>query len=633
MKKKLIKAEDIREIRIPSNLSVSADNSAFVYLLNTPEGDGYANRIMLSQPMDAPAKEVARGIEPVLSPDGKKIAYFRNGMLAVHQISSGEETVLGEFSRPSSLSWFSNSKKLCFTAARILPFEPKDLPKLENAIWIDRLKFKSDGEGMYDGSYRQLMAADITSGEVIQVTSERCDYSNPLFLSENRVTASCIRKDCDNSDFASVVIFDLLTGAEIEYPGPGGPITRMANSHDGRQIALLTHDNSQWEATNFKIYLLDTVSGSLRCCTEQIDRSVGNYASSKAGLHLDGYHFEWSTDDRFVYTLMLNRSCCGIYRLDVLNGEYVQCVEKEGIIYDYALTDNGFNFLMSTVTDIASLVFRSFDGSENLLWRETSFDDTELGTLSEFTFAGHDGTERQAFYMAPLTTMRGVVLDIHGGPHYSYGESFSIDAQLLAANGFGVVFCNPAGSQGYGEKISKASKCDWGGKDYMEIMTCVDTVIAQFGLASMPWGVMGVSYGGFLTNWIIGHTDFFCCAISECSSCNRYSQSGTSDCAYRYGEFEFLGYAWDNPDFYMEHSPITYIRNVKTPLLLIHGESDMNCSISQSEEMYSAMKLCENEVYFARFPGQYHSFATLGSISARIDRYHLLVWWMQRYME
>lgn len=134
-----------------------------------------------------------------------------------------------------------------------------------------------------------------------------------------------------------------------------------------------------------------------------------------------------------------------------------------------------------------------------------------------------------------------------------------------------------------------------------------------------------------MTNWIIGHTDIFCCAVSERSTCNRYSHAGTSDCAFRYGMYEFNGYAWENPEHYMQHSPISYVKNVHTPVLLLHGDKDMNCPVSQSEEWYSALRLEGKEAYFVVFPNEYHDFKGKGSPGIRKERYRLLLWWFQRY--
>lgn len=625
--------EDILKLSVPGSLHTSADGELLVFhLKKAADEQRYESRIMVWTRADGKLKAVGTGTGPRLSPDGSRIAWIERDNLIVYEIASETSRNCGTFLRCRDLAWSADSGKICFTYADRLPRLPGDLPPLQSVVWVDRLKFKSDGEGLCDGSYRHAACIDLETAAVTTLCSERCDFACPTFIGSEKIAASCVRVNGDNSDHASLMLFDLASGSLTEYPGPGGPITRLAASHCGNQIAALTHDNSQWEATNFKIYTWDLSTGEYRCRTAGFDRSVGNYASSKAGFSLDGYHFEWSQDDSAVYTLVTNKSVCGIYRLELASGAMEKLCEPRGIIYDYAVFDRGFYYLLSEDDKFGRIYRREADGSSRVVWREDSLDARAVSAFQGFTFAGFDGSEREGFYMPPLGEMKGVVLDIHGGPHYSYGLSFSLDAQMYAANGYGVVFCNPAGSQGYGQAVAKASKHDWGGKDFREIMRCVETACARFGLGKYPWAVVGGSYGGYMVNWVIGHTNFFRCAVSERGSCNRYSQSGTSDCAYRYGEFEFTGYAWDSPDHYREHSPITYVRDIQTPLLLIHGEQDMNCSISQSEEMYSACKLMGKDVYFARFPGQSHGFATQGTPASRMDRYRLLLWWMERYL-
>lgn len=622
----------IMEISMPSCLSSDAEGKALAFQLRKPEGNAYRHTIMLYRPEQADVEALTEGRRPALAPDGQKLAFLQGDEIIVMELSTRGKRSMGAFTRCRDLSWAPDSRRLCFTAAVQLPYQPDDLPELEHVVWVDRLKFKCDGEGMHDGRYRQLFVLDVTTGQAVQVTSERYDHGTPAFLGSERVIATCIPVEPDNSDFSQVMVYDLATGARQQYPGPGGPITRVACSHGGSKVAYLSHDNSQWEATNFKVYVLDTKAGTTRCLTAQVDRSMGNYSSGKAGQEMDSYRLEWSGDDRFIYTLMSDKSRSHLVQVEEESGEVKPCVEGRRVLFDYTVTPNGTFYLYSSTEELAHIRHITPAGKDRSVCRSDALDGVRLATLEAFTFPGWDGTDREGFYMAPLTSKKGVVMDVHGGPHYLFGEAFSIDWQLLAANGFGVVFCNPAGSQGYGEDISKASKHDWGGKDYNELTTCVEVATKRFGLAGDRWGVFGGSYGGYLANWIVGHTDFFACAISERGTCNRYSQSGTSDCAYRYGEFEFKGYAWDNPDFYMERSPITYVRKASTPLLLVHGEQDMNCSISQSEEMYSAMKIMGKEVYFARFPGQAHSFAAQGSPEARIDRYKLLLWWMDKYL-
>jgi D-3-phosphoglycerate dehydrogenase len=291
----------------------------------------------------------------------------------------------------------------------------------------------------------------------------------------------------------------------------------------------------------------------------------------------------------------------------------------------------GILMITSEVNNPASILYYH-DGSYQILrQQENVFCDA---AIEEFTYPGHNGEAFTGYLFYPeKKPLNGIVLDIHGGPHYCYGLGYSIDVHLMTEAGYAVVYSNPAGSQGNGEMIARASYHDWGGKDYQDLTSCVQRVMQLPRFSGLKLAVKGGSYGGYMVNWMIGHTDIFTCAISERSTCNRYSQAGTSDCAFRYGKFEFEDFPWEHCDSYMEHSPITYVKNVKTPVLLIHGDYDMNCPISQSEEWYSALKLENKEVYFARFKGQNHGFAVKGDPVCRKERYQLLLWWLNRYMK
>jgi dipeptidyl aminopeptidase/acylaminoacyl peptidase len=161
--------------------------------------------------------------------------------------------------------------------------------------------------------------------------------------------------------------------------------------------------------------------------------------------------------------------------------------------------------------------------------------------------------------------------------------------------------------------------------------------IADFA-AKLPWvdsdrmGVTGGSYGGYMTNWITGHTNRFKAAVSCRSTCNRFSQFGTSDAAYMNGEFEFDGDPWDNPEAYLSRSPIMYVRNVETPLLLIHSEGDLRCPISQAYEMFVALKKLKKTVAMVSFPGEDHNLSRTGKPLYRVERLEYIVAWFDTYM-
>jgi dipeptidyl aminopeptidase/acylaminoacyl peptidase len=222
---------------------------------------------------------------------------------------------------------------------------------------------------------------------------------------------------------------------------------------------------------------------------------------------------------------------------------------------------------------------------------------------------------------------------IHGGPHGAYGYTFSNQVQLLCAAGFGVVFTNPRGSHGAGQAFLAGTHHDWGGGDYRDVMGALDRA-----LALCTWidpdrlGVCGGSYGGYLTNWIVGHTDRFRAAVTLRSTCNRYSHWGTGDIAHRHARWEWPGAPWESPDFYLERSPIAYVHKIRTPVLIMHGENDLRCSIEQAEQLFVALKRQRTPTLFVRFPAESHSMSSSGQPRHRIEEMRHLLRWFATYL-
>jgi dipeptidyl aminopeptidase/acylaminoacyl peptidase len=207
-----------------------------------------------------------------------------------------------------------------------------------------------------------------------------------------------------------------------------------------------------------------------------------------------------------------------------------------------------------------------------------------------------------------------VILSIHGGPHGMYGYGFNPTVQALAAHGYAVLLINPRGSSGYGQKFADGSINDWGGGDYRDLMKGVDEALARFPFLDKDrMGVMGGSYGGYMTNWVITQTDRFKAAVASASLSNLisfYSTSLYQDLIHA----EFNGHPWnkrgenggDNYDLLWNRSPLKHIKKAKTPLLLLHGEQDNDVHVTQAEEMYTAMKMRGVECVFVRYPREGH---------------------------
>jgi dipeptidyl aminopeptidase/acylaminoacyl peptidase len=225
-----------------------------------------------------------------------------------------------------------------------------------------------------------------------------------------------------------------------------------------------------------------------------------------------------------------------------------------------------------------------------------------------------------------------LIVAIHGGPHTAYGHSFYFEFQMLVGQGYAVLYTNPRGSVGYGYDFAAAIHNDWGHHDYDDVLSMLDYVVEEAAkttggkIDSARLGVTGGSYGGYMTNWIISHTDRFKVALSERCVSNLVTMYTLSDISFRFVESEFEGNIWTNPRIW-ECSPQAHVNNVHTPVLLLHSESDYRCPIEQAEEFYFALKRLGQEVELVRMPGEDHNLSRSGSPAHRVDRFNRIAQW------
>jgi dipeptidyl aminopeptidase/acylaminoacyl peptidase len=235
----------------------------------------------------------------------------------------------------------------------------------------------------------------------------------------------------------------------------------------------------------------------------------------------------------------------------------------------------------------------------------------EAVTADHILFPSKDGTQIEGWVLKPRgydpSRAWPLILTMHGGPHGAYGNDFSFEHQLFAANGYLVVYTNPRGSTNYGEKFLWATWGGWGNLDFEDVMAGVDYAKSKYTVDEKRMGVTGYSYGGFLTNWVIGHTSRFAAAISGAGISNWISDYGTSDIP-RTKESEFMGPPWDPNahEILRKQSPIEYVANVKTPTLFVDGESDARVPIEEAEQMYVALRKLRVPARMVRYPDTYH---------------------------
>ena len=261
--------------------------------------------------------------------------------------------------------------------------------------------------------------------------------------------------------------------------------------------------------------------------------------------------------------------------------------------------------------------------------------DVEAATADRILFKSKDGTPVKGWVLKPRgydpSRAWPLILAMHGGPHSGYGNDFSFEHQLFAANGYLVVYTNPRGSTGYGEKFLWATWGGWGNLDFEDVMAGVDYAKTKYNVDEKRLGVTGYSYGGFLTNWVIGHTTRFAAAISGAGIANWISDYATSDIP-RTKESEFLGSPWDSKahEVLRKQSPIEYAANFKTPTLFVDGESDARVPIEEAEQMYMALRKQHVPARMVRYPDTYHGGWTPWNT---VHRYYEELNWWARYLE
>jgi acylaminoacyl-peptidase len=227
-----------------------------------------------------------------------------------------------------------------------------------------------------------------------------------------------------------------------------------------------------------------------------------------------------------------------------------------------------------------------------------------------------------------------MILEIHGGPAWYYGWRWFFEMQLISSRGFAVFTTNPRGSTGYGTKFHRANEKDWGGGDFRDLMAGVDHILkAHCEIDPERLGVTGGSYGGYMTNWTIGHTDRFKAAVTDRCVSNLNSFV-TSDINLWIAEVYFDTTPWDKPDLLHRHSPMAFVKEMKTPLLIIHSENDFRTPIGQAEELFLALKKLDRApVEFVRYPDEDHDLSRAGTPSRQADRLQRTIGWFEKHLK
>jgi len=536
-----------------------------------------------------------------------------------------------------SFVWSPDSRRLAFINASepandagALGAPDDERARRDDPRIINRIQYKSR-TGFSDTLRSHVWLTDVDEPAPRQLTSgQHYDHAlawNPrgdeiAFLSNHEPDPDAV----NNSDIFAVS----LDGRVRRLTETRGCEYEPAWSPDGKRIAYTatTRDVTTIDsvAEDTHVWVIDATGGKGRELTARQDRRARSprwSPDSRSVLFLAGdrgetHLFSVDADGSAVRRINARRAISDgrppvTFERETLNREKFQissfsvaAVPKEAISLSLTLGDP---------THPAEVWMTSTTGV--LMRRVSAHNDKFAASLTlvepeEIRFRSFDGTNVQGWLMKPLGFRENerypLILSIHGGPHGMYGYNFNPAFQVYAARGYAVLFINPRGSSGYGQKFSDGTLGEWGGGDYKDLMAGVDEALRKHTwIDRNRMGVTGGSYGGFMTNWIITQTTRFRAAVASASVSNLvsfYSTSLYQDLIHA----EFGGFPWDDYDLLWRWSPLRYVRAVETPTLFIHGELDNDVHITQAEEMYMALRRRGVETVLARYPREGHGF-------------------------
>ena len=655
--KKYVTKESLFELQSITNPVLSPNEQEAVFIrtqVNEKENNYEAHLFHI----DFETEEVTQwtfGNERVSSPqwsqDGKQIAFLsnrkeKNQLFIVNRRGGEAQQMTTLPNGVNAFLWSSDGEKIWLTSTvksglDITEEEEKQDKKFPKAYVVNKMKYKADSVGLLPQErYAQIASLDLKTKEVNVFTEG--DYSHSLQgISNDGKTLVISVNRVENTDDVfrmPLYLVNTETKEETLLIDEDGYYGGVAFSFDDRYIAFGGSDQSYKNATHGHLYIYDTETKHIQKLTEMFDVPVGDYAVGDTQQNAFAPEVVW-TENNDLYFQVSTEGDVRLYYATLEGAIYPASPENEHV-YGYAIFKNGNRALMTVSNPTFPGELFDFDittGERKQLtnFNEKFLQETIISTPETIVYPSKDGTTVHGWLMKPANYEEGnkypLIVEVHGGPHTLYANTFFHEMQLLAAQGYGVLYVNPRGSHGYGQPFVDAVRGDYGGVDYDDMMAGVDYALDQYSwIDDSRLGITGGSYGGFMTNWVVGHTDRFKAAVTQRSISNWISFYGVSDIGY-YTEWQMLADMNDIEKLW-HHSPLKYAANVKTPLLILHSERDFRCPIEQAEQFYITLKRMGNEVGFVRFPESDHNLSRTGIPSLRLERLQQITDWFEKYL-
>lgn len=572
----------------------------------------------------SPMSDGGSARSPRWSPDCKRLAYVAGGegaspQLYVRWVVGGTVSKVTDLAqRPSHISWSPDGTRIAFTM-----FTPESgatlgapIAKPEGAKWaepprvIDALTYRFDGAGYLKPGYRHIFVVSADGGSPRQLTFGAFDDGGALsWAADGRSVLFSADREAgwqhraEQSDVWRVNVEDAAITRVLHSAGPSSDPTL---SPDGSKLAFVGFTDTHKPYQDTRLYVAEANGGNVRRLAESLDRGVSSP--------------HWAADGKSLYVQFTDHGVTKVGRV-LLNGQVTTVangltageLDRPYAGGEYSVARNGAVAFTQGSSDQPPDVAIAVNGGSHRLTRLN--DDLMHGkTLSRVTplavVSSFDKQAIDAWMVTPPSFDPAhkypMILEIHGGPYAAYGPAWSSEDQLYAAAGYVVVYANPRGSTSYGQAFADGILANYPGHDFDDLMSVVDTAIANGGIDPNNLFVTGGSGGGLLTAWIVGKTNRFKAAASQKPVINWTSWGLTTDISLIGTSYWFAKPPWEDQAAYWGHSPLSLIGAVKTPTLVLVGEEDHRTPPSEAEQFYQALQIANVPTALIRVPGASH---------------------------
>ena len=640
---------DVFQLEYAADPQISPDGSQVVYVRTSMDimRDRKRSELWIINADGSDHRRLGDGAAPRWSPDGSRIAYGADGQIHLRWMDTGETATLTQLTEsPSGLRWSPDGNHIAFNM--LVPYPPPSLaapPKAPpGAEWADppimedRFKSRQDGVGYLDFGYNHIFVIPVEGGTPTQVTSGDFQHSSAAawIPDGTHVVFSSNRNPDWVHDYrnSELYIASVLTGEIRSLTDRPGPDNSPAVSPDGRQIAFVGYEDRTRTYQVSRLQVMNLDGSNHRVVTADLDFSVSNpvWAADGSGLY---FQFDLHGNSKIGFTTLDGHDEILAHNLGGTsygrpygggsfsvadNGALALNQTRPDMPGELAVDTHGGTLARTITTLNADLLANKTLGEVEEIWWDSSFDGRPVqGWIVKPP--DFDPSRRYPF-----------ILEIHGGPVSNYGDRFSAEMQLLASAGYVVLYANPRGSTSYGEEFADLLYHNYPGNDYDDLISGVDAVIERGYVDEANLFVTGGSAGGIMTAWIVGKTDRFRAAVAQKPVINWISKTLTADNWYGYYHSRYAGLPWENPDAYWDFSPLSLVGNVNTPTMIITGEEDLRTPLSESYQMYHALKMRGIATAVIRLPGASHDMsrrpsqlmAKIANVVAWFDKYRAI---------